>query len=80
MGDDGSVAGTMEPRAIFQDEQNAPAIIQDTQDTQERVREEAIIQDTQERVNREEEDEEKADAERQQKAQKLENELRNLDI
>jgi hypothetical protein len=79
MGDDDSVAGRMEPRAIFRDEQNAPAIIQDTQDTQERVREEAIIQDTQdtqERV-REEEDEEQADADK--KAQKLENELRKLD-
>jgi hypothetical protein len=62
MGDDDSVAGRMEPRAIFQDEQNGLAIIQDTQ--------ERVI---------EEEDEEQVDAKRQQKAQKLENELRKLD-
>jgi hypothetical protein len=35
MGDDDSVAGRMEPKAVFQDEQaDAPAIIQDTQGTQ----------------------------------------------
>jgi DNA-binding transcriptional regulator GbsR (MarR family) len=71
----------MEPKS-FQDEQaDAPAIIQDTQALRkelERQTSQACTQDTQRRV-REEEDEEQADAQREQKAQKLENEMRKLD-
>jgi hypothetical protein len=63
-----SVAGRMVPRAVFKEENNneegMPAIIHDTQDTP---------------VVREEENEDQACTDREQKEQRLENELRKVD-